>query len=145
MLMTSAQRVWMTRRAYIGLQAELARLQVEARPELPDDARAERIRRIEHLLAHAVIDQDPPDDASPNRGGWCSPCAMTTPVRPRPSCWASAGGPKPPTSRCTRRTHRWAPRSSVRAPGEKRNFTKKDGRRLCVSLLAAEPYSSAVL
>lgn len=30
-------------------------------------------------------------------------------------------------------------------PGEKRNFTKKDGRRLCVSLLAAEPYSSAVL
>ncbi|WP_083410455.1 GreA/GreB family elongation factor [Mycolicibacterium rutilum] len=140
--MTSAQRVWMTRRAYIGLQAELARLQVEARPELPDDARAERIRRIEHLLAHAVIDQDPPDDGVAEPG-------MVLTVRyddtgATETFLLGIRGAEAADIEV------YSPHSPLGAalvgarPGEKRNFTK-DGRRLCVSLLAAEPYSSAVL
>ncbi|OBK79892.1 hypothetical protein [Mycobacterium sp. 1164985.4] len=39
--MTSADRIWMTRRAYIRLQAELAALQARPRLEVPDDAVAE--------------------------------------------------------------------------------------------------------
>lgn len=64
--------VWMTRRAYIRLQAELAALRSEPGIEVPDDlmdyddeaiaARRARIARIDGLLANAIVGEDPPDD-----------------------------------------------------------------------------------
>ncbi|HJT95711.1 MAG TPA: GreA/GreB family elongation factor [Mycobacterium sp.] len=73
--MTTAERIWMTRRAYVRLQAELAGLRSQAGIEVPDDAmdfddnlgaghraRQARIRQIQDLLTHAVVGEDPPDD-----------------------------------------------------------------------------------
>ena len=73
--MTTTERVWMTRRAYIRLQAELAGLRSQAGVEVPDDAmhfddslvaghrsQQVRIRQIQDLLTHAVVGEDPPDD-----------------------------------------------------------------------------------
>ncbi|MGY4650707.1 transcription elongation GreA/GreB family factor [Mycobacterium sp. URHB0021] len=73
--MTTAQGVWMTRRAYIRLQAELAGLRSQPAIEVPDDfmdydnnvvaayrARQARIGQIHDLLANAIVGEDPPDD-----------------------------------------------------------------------------------
>ena len=73
--MTNTERLWMTNQAYARLQGELAALQLRPSIEVPDDfmdhddnrvaryaARKARIRRIQDLLANAVVDQNPPDD-----------------------------------------------------------------------------------
>ncbi|WP_029117248.1 GreA/GreB family elongation factor [Mycobacterium sp. URHB0044] len=73
--MITAERTWMTRRAYLRLQMELAALRSQPSNEVPgevadfDDnlvagqrARQVRIRQIQDLLAHAVVGEDPPDD-----------------------------------------------------------------------------------
>ena len=73
--MITAERVWMTRRAYLRLQTELAGLRSQPSIEVPGDvvdfddnlvaghrARQARTRQIEDLLAHAVVGEDPPDD-----------------------------------------------------------------------------------
>jgi len=73
--MTSTEGVWMTRRAYIRLQAELATLRSQPSVEVPDDlmdydrnvaaayqARQARIGQIDNLLADAIVGEDPPDD-----------------------------------------------------------------------------------
>jgi transcription elongation GreA/GreB family factor len=73
--MTTTQGVWMTRRAYIRLQAELAGLRSQPAIEVPDDfmdydnnvvaayrARQARIGQIHDLLANAIVGEDPPDD-----------------------------------------------------------------------------------
>ena len=73
--MTTTQGVWMTRRAYIRLQAELAGLRSQPAIEVPDDfmdyddnlvtkytARQARIGQIQHMLANAIVGEDPPDD-----------------------------------------------------------------------------------
>ena len=73
--MTTTQGVWMTRRAYIRLQAELAGLRSQPAIEVPDDfmdydnnvvaayrARQARIGQIHDMLANAIVGEDPPDD-----------------------------------------------------------------------------------
>ena len=73
--MTTTEGVWMTRRAYIRLQAELAGLRSQPAIEVPDDfmdyddnvvvayrARQARIGQIHDLLANAIVGEDPPDD-----------------------------------------------------------------------------------
>ncbi len=73
--MTTTQGVWMTRRAYIRLQAELAGLRSQPAIEVPDDfmdydnnvvaayrARQARIGQIHDMLANAIVGVDPPDD-----------------------------------------------------------------------------------
>jgi transcription elongation factor GreA len=73
--MTTTEGVWMTRRAYIRLQSELAGLRSQPGIEVPDDAmdfddalvaghraRQVRIRQIQDLLTHAVVGEPPPDD-----------------------------------------------------------------------------------
>ena len=73
--MTATQGVWMTRRAYIRLQAELAGLRSRPAIEVPDDfmdcddnlvaeyaARQARIGQVHDLLANAIVGEDPPDD-----------------------------------------------------------------------------------
>jgi transcription elongation factor GreA len=73
--MTAAQGVWMTRRAYIGLHAELASLRSQPAFGVSNDslgcdnnvvaayrARKARIDQIDDLLANAAVGKDPPDD-----------------------------------------------------------------------------------
>ncbi len=73
--MPTTQGVWMTRRAYIRLQAELADLRSQPAIEVPDDfmdyhnnvvagyrGRRARIGQIHHLLANAIVGEVPPDD-----------------------------------------------------------------------------------
>jgi transcription elongation factor GreA len=73
--MTTPEGVWMTRRAYIRLQAELAALRSQQTIEVPDDfmdydnnvvaahrARQARIGHIHDMLANAIVGEDPPDD-----------------------------------------------------------------------------------
>jgi transcription elongation factor GreA len=73
--MTTSERVWMTRRAYVRLQAELAGLRSQPSIEVPDDgmdyddmlvanyrSRQARIRQIQELLTNASVGEDPPDD-----------------------------------------------------------------------------------
>jgi transcription elongation factor GreA len=73
--MTISEGVWMTRRAYIRLHAELAGLRSQPAIEVPDDfmdydenvvaafrARQARIGQIHDLLAKAIVGEDPPDD-----------------------------------------------------------------------------------
>jgi transcription elongation factor GreA len=73
--MTTTRGVWLTRRAYIRLQAELAGLRSQPAIEVPDDfmdyddhgvadyrARQARIGQIHDLLANAIVGEDPPDD-----------------------------------------------------------------------------------
>ena len=73
--MTTTQSVWMSRRAYIRLQAELAGLRSQPAIEVPDDfmdydnnvvaayrARQARIGQIHDMLANAIVGEDPPDD-----------------------------------------------------------------------------------
>ena len=73
--MTTTQGVWMTRRAYIRLHAELAGLRSQPAIEVPDDlmdydnnvvaayrARRARIGQIQDLLGNAIVGEDPPDD-----------------------------------------------------------------------------------
>lgn len=72
--MTTTERIWMTRQAYRQLQDELAELRSHRGAEVPDDladdgdraaryaARHARIREIQDLLSHAVVDENPPDD-----------------------------------------------------------------------------------
>ena len=78
--MTTTQGVWMTRRAYIRLQAELAGLRSQPAIEVPDDfmdydnnvvayqARQARIGQIHDLLANAIVGEDPPDDGAAEPG-----------------------------------------------------------------------------
>lgn len=73
--MRTTEAVWMTRRAYIRLQAELASLRSQPAIEVPDDfmdyddklvadyaVRRARIARINDMLANAIVGEDPPDD-----------------------------------------------------------------------------------
>ncbi|MDV3136395.1 GreA/GreB family elongation factor [Mycobacterium sp. 29Ha] len=73
--MTTTERLWMTPEAHSELQAELAALRSRPNIEVPEDfmdyddnlvakyaARQARIRRIQDLLANAVVGEDPPDD-----------------------------------------------------------------------------------
>lgn len=73
--MTTPEGVWMTRRAYIRLQVELAGLRSQPTTEVPDDfmdydddvvaahrARQARIGQIHDMLANAIVGEDPPDD-----------------------------------------------------------------------------------
>ncbi|MGE0215854.1 GreA/GreB family elongation factor [Mycolicibacterium sp.] len=70
--MTTAQRPWMTARAYQSLHEELATLRALLAEEAPDDseensvavhrARQSRIQQIHELLVNAVVGEDPPDD-----------------------------------------------------------------------------------
>src|SRR3954447_18103722 len=74
--MTTTEGVWMTRRAYIRLQGELARRRSQPAIEVADDfmdyddnvvaayrARRARIGQIHDLLANAIVGDDPPDDS----------------------------------------------------------------------------------
>ncbi|VEG38646.1 transcription elongation factor [Mycolicibacterium flavescens] len=127
--MTSTNRVWMTRRAYIKLQAELAELRAKHRSEVSDDAtdddatrtaedrmRSNRIHRIEDLLANAVVGENPPDDGVAEPGMVLTIRYDDTGVTPRRSCSGSAVS-NPPRSRSTRRGRRWASRSSAHDRG----------------------------
>jgi transcription elongation factor GreA len=73
--MTTTEGVWMTRRAYLRLQAELAGPRSQPAIEVPDDfmdyddnvvaayrPRRARIGQIHDLLANAIVGEDPPDD-----------------------------------------------------------------------------------
>jgi len=73
--MTPTHGVWMTRRAYVRLQAELAGLRSQPAVEVPDEstdyhdslvvrdaARQARIDQINDLLANAIVGEDPPND-----------------------------------------------------------------------------------
>jgi transcription elongation factor GreA len=73
--MSTTEGVWMTRRAYIRLQAELASLRAQPTIEVPDElvdydgklvadyaVRRARIARIHDMLANAIVGEDPPDD-----------------------------------------------------------------------------------
>lgn len=72
--MTGSEQVWMTRKAYIGLQMQLAELRARVSGEVSDgtydsndamaehQARESRINRIRDLIDHANVGEDPPDD-----------------------------------------------------------------------------------
>ncbi|MCV7282492.1 GreA/GreB family elongation factor [Mycolicibacterium flavescens] len=139
--MTTTEPVWMTRRAYIHLQAELASLQAEQRRELPDDVAAERIRRVENLLENAIVDEDPTDDGVAEPG-------MVVSVRyddtgDTETFLLGIRGAEAADIEV------YSPQSSLGAaiagarPGERRDYVTRDGRTLRVTLLAAKPYSLA--
>lgn len=76
--MTTSARTWLTRQAYEHLQQELDRLlgqhtagaepsnatagEFDQEPVVTADRRAARIRQIQEILQHAVVDEAPPDD-----------------------------------------------------------------------------------
>jgi len=73
--MTDSERVWMTQKAYVGLQMELAALRSQPTVEVPDDlmecddllvagqrARQARIHQIHQLLMNADVGENPRDD-----------------------------------------------------------------------------------
>ncbi|OBB44570.1 MULTISPECIES: GreA/GreB family elongation factor [unclassified Mycobacterium] len=153
--MTSTDRIWMTRRAYIRLQAELAALRARLRLEVPDDAvdfdanraaaervRTTQIRRIEHLLANAVVGEDPPDDGVAEPG-------MVVTVRyddigETETFLLGIRGTEPAEIEV------YSPSSPLGVailgarPGERRMYTAPTGKELRVTLLAARPYGAAI-
>ncbi|MQA03466.1 MAG: transcription elongation factor GreAB [Streptosporangiales bacterium] len=76
--MTTSARTWLTRQAFEQLHRELDQLlgqptagaepsgttagEFDQEPVISADRRAARIRQIEDLLQHAVVDETPPDD-----------------------------------------------------------------------------------
>ena len=60
--MPTQQRVWMTRKAYIGLQLKLAALLADRGAAAGSPSRQARIDRIDTLIATAEVGADPPDD-----------------------------------------------------------------------------------
>ncbi|OBJ10341.1 transcription elongation factor GreA [Mycobacterium sp. 1465703.0] len=69
--MTSAEPIWMTRRQYNRLRSKLNTLRSGLIVEIPDDsmdfdanrvALQRRIRKIQNLLAKAIISENPADD-----------------------------------------------------------------------------------
>lgn len=153
--MTNTERIWMTRRAYIGLQAELAGLRAERRSDTPDDAtgrddthvavdrvRSMRMHRIEHLLANAAVDEDPPDD------GVAAPGMVLT-VR----CHQT--GDTETFLLGIRGTEAaeievYSPHSPLGVailgarPGDRRSYVAGSGAESAVTLLAAKPYGLAI-
>ncbi len=151
--MTSTDRIWMTRRAYIRLQAELAVLRARPRPEVPGDAAdfdanrmaAERVastrtRRIEHLLANAVVGEDPPDDGVAEPG-------MVLTIRyddtgDTETFLLGIRGTEPAEIEV------YSPSSPLGVallgarPGERRTYLAPTGKELRVTLLAAKPYGA---
>jgi len=140
--MTTTQGVWMTRRAYIRLQAELAGLRSQPAIEVPDDfmdydnnvvaayqARQARIGQIHDMLANAIVGEDPPDDGVAEPG-------MVLTVRyddtgdTETFLWVCVA-PKTPTSRCTPRNRRWAAPSSGHAPANSA-LTRFRARTTCL-------------
>lgn len=142
MPMTVTEPVWMTRRAYIWLQAELAELQAQQRRDLPDDVRAERIDRVERLLANALVDVDPDDDGVAEPG-------MVLTVRyddtgQTETFLLGLRGAEAADIEV------YSPRSPLGTaivgarPGDRRDYATGDGRSRRVTLLAATPYSLAL-
>jgi transcription elongation factor GreA len=149
--MTTSDHVWMTRRAYIRLQAELASLQAQPKLEVPEDimdhdanriaasrAHPARIRRIEHLLANAVVGEDPLDDGVAEPG-------MVVTVRHEETgetetFLLGVRGTE------TAEVEVYSPHSSLgRAitgahPGDRRTHPAAGGKELEVTLLRAIPY-----
>lgn len=60
--MTTAQRVWISKRAYDRLQSELAALRGTRPGREEADDRQLRIHQIRDLLTDVTVGQDPPDD-----------------------------------------------------------------------------------
>ncbi|MFV9632254.1 GreA/GreB family elongation factor [Mycobacterium neumannii] len=153
--MASADRVWMTRRAYIKLQAELAELRTRHRSEVSDDAtdddptrtaedrmRSNRIHRIEHLLANAVVGEDPPDDGVAEPG-------MVLTIRyddtgDTETFLLGIRGIEPAEIEV------YSPRSPLGVailgarPGDRRTYLAPTGKELHVTLLQAKPYGAAI-
>lgn len=153
--MTSTDRVWMTRRAYIKLQAELAELRARHRPEVSDDAtdddaartaedrmRSNRIHRIEDLLANAVVGENPPDDGVAEPG-------MVLTIRyddtgDTETFLLGIRGIEPAEIEV------YSPRSPLGVailgarPGDRRTYEAPTGKELRVTLLEATPYEGAI-
>lgn len=153
--MTSTDRVWMTRRAYIRLQAELAALRAKPRYEVPDDAmdhdaaraaqermRSNQIHRIEHLLANAVVGEVPPDDGVAEPG-------MVLTIRyddtgDTETFLLGIRGIEPAEIEV------YSPRSPLGVailgarPGDRRTYLAPTGKELRVTLLEAKPYEAAI-
>ncbi|KUH68270.1 transcription elongation factor GreAB [Mycolicibacterium novocastrense] len=147
--MASADRVWMTRRAYIRLQAELAELSARPRSGGPDPTRtaedrmrSNRIHRIEHLLANAVVGEDPPDDGVAEPG-------MVLTIRyddtgDTETFLLGIRGIEPAEIEV------YSPRSPLGVailgarPGDRRTYLAPTGKELHVTLLQAKPYGAAI-
>ncbi|MCV7024654.1 GreA/GreB family elongation factor [Mycolicibacterium novocastrense] len=147
--MASADRVWMTRRAYIRLQAELAELTARPRSGVPDPTRtaedrmrSNRIQRIEHLLANAVVGEDPPDDGVAEPG-------MVLTIRyddtgDTETFLLGIRGIEPAEIEV------YSPRSPLGVailgarPGDRRTYLAPTGKELHVTLLQAKPYGAAI-
>lgn len=147
--MASADRVWMTRRAYIRLQAELAELRARPRSGVPDPTRtaedrmrSNRIHRIEHLLANAVVGEDPPDDGVAEPG-------MVLTIRyddtgDTETFLLGIRGIEPAEIEV------YSPRSPLGVailgarPGDRRTYLAPTGKELHVTLLQAKPYGAAI-
>jgi transcription elongation factor GreA len=152
--MITTERVWMTRRAYIRLQAELAGLRSQAGIEVPDDAmdvddnlvaghraRQARIRQIQDLLTHAVVGEDPPDDGIAEAG-----MVLTVRYDDTDETETFLLGVRGAEEADMEVYTLQSPLGSAIAgaiPGERRTYSIPSGAEVSVTLLNAVPYGSA--
>ena len=152
--MTTTERVWMTRRAYIRLQAELAGLRSQAGVEVPDDAmhfddrlvaghraRQVRIRQIQDLLTHAVVGEDPPDDGIAEPG-----MVLTVRYDDTGETETFLLGVRGAEDADIEVYSLQSPLGSAIAgasPGEQRTYSIPSGANVPVTVLNAVPYGSA--
>jgi transcription elongation factor GreA len=152
--MITTERVWMTRRAYIRLQAELAGLRSQAGIEVPDDAmdvddnlvaghraRQARIRQIQDLLTHAVVGEDPPDDGIAEPG-------MVLTVRyddtgETETFLLGVRGAEEPDMEVYSLQSPLGSAIAGASPGEQRTYSIPSGAEVSATLLNAVPYGSA--
>lgn len=133
--MTMAEHVWMTRQAYIRLQME--RAQLRARPGI---ARGNRIRRIEELLARAVVGAAPPDDGIAEPG-------MAVTVRHDDTGRVDTvllgvrGIEAPEIDVCSPESPLGRALDGARS-GERRTYATPDGNTVTVTVLDAVPYAT---
>lgn len=150
--MTNNERVWMTRKAYIGLQMQLAALRAGAGSEVSNlandtdnvtaerQARQARINRIHDLIANAIVGEDPPNDGLAEPG-------MVLTVR------YDATGETETFLLGLRGAEDadmevYSPQSPLGSaivgarPGEQRRYYIPNGAKLSVTLLGAVPYGT---
>lgn len=150
--MTGNERVWMTRKAYIGLHMRLAALRAGADSEVSTgenasdiiaaehQARHARISRIHDLIANAIVGEDPPDDGLAEPGmvltvrydDTAETETFLLGVRGVEDADIEVFSPQSPLGRAIVGAR----------PGDRRSYYNPDGVKLSVTLLDAAPYGT---
>src|SRR4051812_28193926 len=137
--MLDAKHVWMTRKAYIGLQMQLAALRARRRQD-GTAAQEARIQRLDVLMANASVDAVPPDDGVAEPGMVVTIRQELTGetetfllgLRGAEDVGIEVYSPDSPLGRALAGAH----------AGERRTYHATDGTPRTVTLLRARPYGT---